>query len=165
MHSLASADKDAKVSMDMELDDTPDAPAAKGKKVSEKTLKGYGYEIGDIISVSVHVPEPKVPRSGPGAAVAAGEGKLSFGWGERGDRREDRSGDGGWGSKGALPPQEGRRGGFGARDRDEPAGGGSWRGGHAGRGSRGRSRSPPPRERNARERSPVRDRRESWSRR
>ncbi|WVR04663.1 hypothetical protein IAU60_001674 [Kwoniella sp. DSM 27419] len=81
------------------------------KKVEEKSLDEYGFVTGDLLSVSLYVPEPKIPAgqpagvgamagagaggSGPGQGLGAGAGgkrdrdgagvggRQSFGWGER----------------------------------------------------------------------------------
>lgn len=176
--------------MDMELDDTPDEQTGKkGRKIEEKTLDEYGYVIGDLLSVSVWTPEPKIrPPGSLGAGERPSNGESSFGWGDkkevrgrdapRGGFGRDPAPSGGWGRGGPLPPQN-----FRGNHRDE-IGGGSWRGGHSSGqrgngGGRNRSSSPGPRERGRRDdggrggdddtggwdRSPPRNRRDSWSRR
>ncbi|ORY30377.1 Sin3 associated polypeptide p18-domain-containing protein [Naematelia encephala] len=169
-------DKDA---MDMELDDI-EAPSKRvgGRKVDEKTLDAYGFVTGDLLSVSLHVPEPKIgagagPGPGPrGNTAVTGAPVQSFGWADR-DRPPHAGAapaTGGWGRGDPLPPQAARggRGGFG---RDEPAGGGSWRGGAPLRGGHSRRSRSPERETNGhrngsrRSRSPDDRgaRRESWA--
>ena len=145
-----------KMDLDSELDNS--APKASGRKVEDKTLARYGYEVGDIISVSVSAPEPRVGL--PGAAGGLGNGAKSFGWGEgsgpgTNTPKDGRAHDHGWGARGGAP--EARRGAFAGRgDREgrdgrygrdvkdgrdgregrDPDGapGGSWRGGRGGRG-------------------------------
>jgi histone deacetylase complex subunit SAP18 len=129
--------------MDMELDD--DQPhrdgrhgsgGAKGSgRIDEKSLDDYGFITGDLLSVSLFVPEPKAPLqrgSGPvphgalamGGGGPAGPGVQSFGWKEAQSNGNVRNGNGighpdgpererPWGRGGPLPPQEGVRGGRG----------------------------------------------------
>jgi histone deacetylase complex subunit SAP18 len=183
-----SVNGNGKVSaMDMELDDGP--VPTKGRPIEEKTLEDYGFITGDLLSVSLFVPEPKPsnrggPHSNNGASIGAGGGGPAPGFGRRegppGPGRESNveraDAEGHWARGEALPPQNanafrGPRGSFGRdtgdepRDRDRAGFGG-------GIGIRGAGRrSPgPDRERNGfgrkRSRSPeARDRRESWSRR
>jgi histone deacetylase complex subunit SAP18 len=165
--------------MDMELDDDP--RPTHGRKVEEKTLDGYGFVIGDLISVSIHVPEPRAAQSRSGAPGMPPQerGSGGFGWQrdrESGNGPREREAppserEGHWARGEALPPQNsfrgenafrGGRGGFG---RVEPAGGRA-----GGIGIRGAGRRSPERERDGlggrRSRSPEgRERRESWSRR
>ncbi|KAK8847446.1 hypothetical protein IAR55_005304 [Kwoniella newhampshirensis] len=139
------------------------------KKIDEKTLDEYDFITGDLLSVSLYVPEPKVQAGagsgagggGPGvplgrnvSGVAAGrQGSpneiKSHGWGDRAapPHAREEAGRGGWGRArgGAVPPQEFRGGRSGAFPDRDPAGGGNWRGGPNGlgiRGGAGRRRSP-----------------------
>jgi len=163
-----------KMDLDTELDDSA-PPKTHGRKVEDKTLSRYGYEVGDIISVSVSAPEPRAGGLGLAVAGAVGNGVKSFGWGEGSGAgtntpKDGRSHDHGWGARGGAPdvrrgafagrgdrdggPRDGR---FGRDSRDardgrdaEGAPGGSWRGGRGGgfgggAGRSARSRSPGPR--------------------
>jgi histone deacetylase complex subunit SAP18 len=173
--------------MDMELDDGP--VPAKGKPIDEKTLEDYGFITGDLLSVSLFVPEPKPsnrggggPHANNGASTGAGGGgggPAAPGFGRRegpqGPGRESNveraDAEGHWARGEALPPQNanafrGPRGSFG---RDEPRDRAGFGGGIGIRGA-GRRSPGPDRERNGfgrkRSRSPeARDRRESWGRR
>jgi histone deacetylase complex subunit SAP18 len=179
-----------KVAMDMELDDAPDPKRGNtGRKVQEKTLDGYGFITGDLISVSLFVPEAKIPvgiprggvpltlggQGGGGGGIGngngAGPGMSSFGWGDRGNPGLPKDGpvdkDGTWSRGEALPPQGFRGGRGGLRGGREEGRGGM------GMGIRGGGRrSPEGRDRDrergdGRSRSPdARDsRRVSWNRR
>ncbi|RXK34748.1 hypothetical protein M231_07990 [Tremella mesenterica] len=146
---MTSLDLPKSGKMDMELDEAP-----RGGKVEEKTLEDYGFITGDLLSVFLFVPEPKVPV-GQRFAPGTGPNVPSVGWGER-----DKNGS--W-TKGV--PSLSIRG----RGKDlvpETIPPGNWRGGAPGSGGernghrrsevKGRSRSI----------SPTREgRRESWSRR
>ena len=103
--------------MDTELDDTEDHHSRKGKKVDEKTLDGYGFITGDLLSVSIYVPEPKLhpgPNRPPVAINGSGAGERgAFGWNERpngvpvpGQGRDVHPADkeGAWSRGEALPP-------------------------------------------------------------
>ena len=72
--------------MDMELDSTVDH-TRKGRKVDEKTLDEYGFITGDLLSVSIHVPEPKLhpgPNRPPIGINGSATGERGgFGWGDR----------------------------------------------------------------------------------
>lgn len=172
------------VSMDLELDDieTPKRGGS-GRKIEEKTLDEYGFITGDLLSVSLYIPEPKIPAGLPRLSVSAGVGAgamgvggvglgtKSFGWGEKPREVEihpsERSGA--WQRGEAVPPQNFRGGAAGAGKGGEPGGGGSWRGG-LGMGMRGAGGRSPEKNGRRRSRSPEgRDRREgrreSWSRR
>lgn len=169
--------KPTTVAMDMELDDV-DVPKRGGRKIEEKTLDEYGFITGDLLSVSLYIPEPKIPagapRGPPGVPVpvGVGAGVRSFGWGERQPVERDphpSERGGAWHRGEPLPPQNFRGGAAGGRGGD-PAGGGSWRGGGPGMGIRGAGRKSPERNGDRRSRSPDdrdrrSDRRESWSRR
>jgi histone deacetylase complex subunit SAP18 len=135
--------------MDVDLGES-----SKGQVVEEKSLEKYGFVTGDLISLSIFVPEPKptaprtsLPADRAGAGVA-GPGLRNIGWGS-GDRNGSGNFSGrtnGFGDKAGpshvprgswkrddvpLPPQDDARGGRPSLGRDgrEPAGGGNWRGG------------------------------------
>jgi histone deacetylase complex subunit SAP18 len=76
----------------------------RGRKVDEKTLDEYGFITGDYISVSLHIPEPKVQNPLPQRSAPLG------------GREEKRNIDGDWARGEALPPapRGGGRGGYGA---------------------------------------------------
>ena len=153
--------------MEMELDDI-ETPRKRGSKIDEKTLDSYGFITGDLLSVSLYVPEPKISASAPRIAALGQMGQAnSFGWSDR-DRdrapREAHPSDrvGSW-SRGEPLPAQNFRGGAPARG-GEPAGGGAWRGG--GTGIRGAGRRPSETNGARRSRSPeMKDRRESSGRR
>ncbi|CAD6571774.1 MAG: hypothetical protein TREMPRED_000367 [Tremellales sp. Tagirdzhanova-0007] len=163
--------------MDMELDDTDPLPRrGGGRKIDEKSLEDYGFITGDLLSVSLYIPEPKIPAGAPRIATAPagavpgsiGPGVSSLGWGDRQtrERESERAPDrrGAWQRGEPLPPQD-FRGGVAGRA-SEPAGGGSWRGGGPGMGIRGVGKRSPERNGVRRSRSPEgRIRRESWAKR
>lgn len=120
-HITPSSAKAGKVDMDMELDDAEphSGNGSGGRKISERTLDEYGFITGDYLSVSLYVPEPKIPAGPPPIAGAAGR-----------DRERDVRGapsNGEWARGEALPPRGGGRGGgpgaFPPRDRRERDGG------------------------------------------
>lgn len=70
--------------MDMELDDGPSRNTQDGsKKIDEKTLEAYGFVTGDLISVSLHIPEPRGFLRRP--TMGAGQSGPGGNMGERGD--------------------------------------------------------------------------------
>ncbi len=165
--------KPAVAVMDMELDDT-DLPKRGGRKIEEKSLDEYGFITGDLLSVSLYIPEPKIPAGAPrmGQVAAApgvtGPGAKSFGWGERQPREREihPSERGAWHKGESLPPQSFRGGAAGRGGDREFAGGGSWRGGGSGMGIRGAKGRSPERHGDRRSGSPDgRERRVSWTRR
>ena len=177
MTTLTKAKPVEAAAMDMELDDTDPLPKrGGGRKIEEKSLDEYGFITGDLLSVSLYIPEPKLPAGAPRLATVpggvvpspTGPGVSSFGWGDRqtrereGDRAPDRRGV--WQRGEPLPPQDFRGGAAGRPS--EPAGGGSWRGGGPGMGIRGVGKRSPERNGTRRSRSPEgRNRRESWAKR
>jgi histone deacetylase complex subunit SAP18 len=113
------------------------------RKVDEKTLDDYGFITGDYISVSLHIPEPKIQHS---HSHPAGQRAPVLG-----AREEKRNIDGDWARGDALPPApRGGRGGYGG-----PGGGG---GRIMGMGIRGGARRSPSvtRDSGRRSRSPER---------
>jgi len=109
-----------------------------GRRVDEKTLDDYGFITGDYLSVSLHIPEPKVQHSQVPRAVL-------------GAKEEKRNIDGDWARGEALPPRGGARGGYG--------GAGNGNGGRVmGMGIRGGARRSPSvtRDSGRRSRSPER---------
>jgi len=153
MSTISTSAKDQD-SMDVDERDR-DRDRERGRKVNEKTLDDYGFITGDYISVSLHVPEPKVSSRPIGGPV-----------GLRDREREEpkRNIDGDWARGEALPPVP--RGGGGGRGGYGPGGGiprqmgmgirgGARRSPSVGRDRNGggdrRSRSP---ERRRRDRSP-----------
>jgi histone deacetylase complex subunit SAP18 len=133
-------------SMDVDHQDTR-------RKLNEKTLDEYGFITGDYISVSLHVPEPKILQRPAGVG---GGGAVR----DREREEPKRNMDGDWARGEVLPPAP-RRGGYGP-------GGGVPR--QMGMGIRGGARRSPSvgrdRERNGEEtgrrrsRSPERRRRD-----
>ncbi|WWC59506.1 uncharacterized protein I303_102062 [Kwoniella dejecticola CBS 10117] len=130
--------------MDIDLEDIKDdsAPAsASGRKINEKSLDEYGFITGDLLSVSLYIPEPKIPasarnRQGQDGPTSSGvNGIRSFGWDDQkaslgaGSGRHHPAGeDEHWHRGQPLPPQDFRgRGGAGEL---------SIRGGGGGRGGR-----------------------------
>ncbi|WVQ83280.1 hypothetical protein IAT38_005419 [Cryptococcus sp. DSM 104549] len=91
----------------MDIDEN--APAGRRpRKIQEKTLDAYGFVTGDLLSVSVQLPEPKYPRlGGPGAIPGLRIGAVGPAAGAGGPPPR-----GGWNDpverQGApLPPQAG----------------------------------------------------------
>ncbi|WWC67985.1 uncharacterized protein I206_101904 [Kwoniella pini CBS 10737] len=139
--------------MDIDLDEIQDNHNGLGKKkIDEKTLNEYGFITGDLLSVSLYIPEPKIPSSskissGPSTVPIGSNGIRSFGWDDKSNisgipKGEEEH----WHRGQPLPPQEfgnrGRgglsirggginRGGRIDRDRNggDHIGGGNWRGG------------------------------------
>jgi len=162
--SSSSSSRERERGMDMELDDEPSGSHDRnggggGRKISEKSLDSYGFITGDYLSVSLYVPEPKLPSQSAPAGLGQGiRGAAS---------RENPAGrisapEGDWAKGEALPPPQ--RGG----DRSRHAGNGRDGGyrGHPGpsaiqgMGIRGGARRSPSVERNGngrrRSRSPDR---------
>ncbi|WVO16574.1 hypothetical protein L204_104253 [Cryptococcus depauperatus] len=165
--------------MDIDLDDRD---KRMGKKIEEKTLDWYGFIAGDLLSVSLHVPEPRQPASGvnnghgttvgstfrpngPGGPNSRGmrNGPMAS-FDSRSDRvpqGDDASGEGvdapRWSRGAPLPPQDRSRMGTGRFDKNRESGrlgSGRWK------------RSSPERDdKRNRSKSPRRDRRESHGRR
>ncbi|WWD21536.1 hypothetical protein CI109_106022 [Kwoniella shandongensis] len=170
--STQDRERESKMDLDVGLDDTHGNGNESGKtrKIDEKTLEEYDFITGDLLSVSLYVPEPKIPAGAggpPGAGASGGPtngrnvsgpvGIQSHGWGDRaapphtrgggggeesvgGGRGGRGGGGGGWGRGGAPLPPQEFRG---SRDRErerDPAGGGNWRGGPNGLGIRGGAR-------------------------
>ncbi|OCF76987.1 hypothetical protein I204_02696 [Kwoniella mangroviensis CBS 8886] len=176
--------------MDLDLDDIPQAQSSSRRKIEEKSLDDYGFVTGDLLSISLYVPEPKLPassargnrdreRDGAGAVNGEPKGRGSFGWDKTAPNQSQAKEEDHWQRGQPLPPQDFRGGpgaGAGLSIRGG-RGGGSWRGGPPsgpGLGIRGggRRRSPDyegegDRERDRRRsRSPdSRERRVSWGRR
>lgn len=148
----SSAPRDKARGMDMELDDAPSGSNGHadrnggGRKISEKTLDGYGFITGDLLSVSLYVPEPKTSSHPASHSAPSGPG---FGQGIRGAASRDipagrvSAPEGDWAKGEALPP----RGGDRDRSRRD-GGGGGYRGapgpaGVQGMGIRGGARRSP----------------------
>ncbi|ORX33927.1 Sin3 associated polypeptide p18-domain-containing protein [Kockovaella imperatae] len=179
--------------MDMELDQTIDSGgpgARRGRKVDEKTLDGYGFVTGDLLSVCVNVPEPKLHpgpnrpplmglsngagAGGPGDRIGGGFGRPDKFNGREGGREVHPSDKEGTWSRGEALPPAGRpiRGSAGRELLGERSGAGPRPSnglGIRGAGTRHRSGSPPDGRDNGyrrRSRSPAdRNRRESYGRR
>lgn len=102
--------KPSAVSMDMELDDAPDhGPSRRGagRKVEEKTLDSYGFITGDLLSVSIHIPEPRTPAPAPPlGAVRPSIGAGPAGAGAPGFGGRELLGRNGPGAARGLPPRE-----------------------------------------------------------
>nr|XP_019047117.1 hypothetical protein I302_03724 [Kwoniella bestiolae CBS 10118]OCF26047.1 hypothetical protein I302_03724 [Kwoniella bestiolae CBS 10118] len=128
--------------MDVDLDSLPQSSSR--RKVEEKTLDGYGFVTGDLLSISLHIPEPKIPagssrRQGGGDRDAPvngtnGEGRGSFGWDKAQSQSQQPKEEEHWQRGQPLPPQDFRGGAGlsirGGRGRGgDVGGGGSWRGG------------------------------------
>lgn len=161
---------DGDVAMDRELDEA--AAPRRGRVVEEKTLDSYGFLTGDLLSVAIHIPEPRAPAATSirGASAREREGRDRDRDRDRDGFRDARNGapssrDGPWARGAPLPPQA-----FGGdRDRDDhraPAG--SWRGGAprgavGSRGNGGGRRPSPDWGRRNRSQSPDRNRRETWA--
>ena len=139
------------VKMDMELDDmeTP-----KKSRIEEKTLEEYGFVTGDLLSVSLYIPEPRVPRAS-GASVAP-------------EPRGEADRNGQWARGETVPSAgagaNGRSGGPGDR-RVSGAGGAMARASRDSFGIRGAAREDGRNGFRRRSRSRSPDRRESFGRR
>ncbi|WRT64736.1 uncharacterized protein IL334_001670 [Kwoniella shivajii] len=113
-----------------------------GKKVEEKSLDEYGFVTGDLLSVSLYVPEPKIPAGGRRELSGPGSGPgASLGGNGIGTASGNGNGNGiqirsfGWGDKDKSSRNNPREEGSGPTARDGPgSGSGSGRGGHWGRG-------------------------------
>ena len=164
--------------MDTELDDPPDL-GRRGRKIDEKTLDEYGFVTGDLLSVSLYIPEPRLPagpnRAPPAIANGGGPERGGFGWDRTngpglGREPHPADKDATWARGEALPPTG--RPSRGAPSREAVGSRGSVGNGFGIRGAgRRRSGSPPdrdPRDNGPRRRSRSpegRDRRDSYSRR
>ncbi|WWC86856.1 uncharacterized protein L201_001735 [Kwoniella dendrophila CBS 6074] len=154
--------------MDIDLDEidrnnNASTSRSKSRKIDEKSLDDYGFVTGDLISVSLYIPEPKLPAGGgpsnssssrnprgsdreqPGSNGRDGglNGIQSFGWGDRDkaphghhQKKEEQH----WHRGQPLPPQDfrggGPRGGDPSRDRGGGRNGGFEGGEPANGGSR-----------------------------
>ncbi|WWD07619.1 hypothetical protein V865_005720 [Kwoniella europaea PYCC6329] len=189
-NTMKNGEDKEKDKMDLDLDEIPQSSSR--RKIEEKSLDGYGFVTGDLLSISLYVPEPKLPassargnrdreRDGAGAVNGEPKGKGSFGRDKTTPNQPHTKEEDHWQRGQPLPPQD-FRGGAGAglsirggRGRGET--GGSWRGGppsgpglgiRGGAGGGGRRRSPDYEADGDRRRSrspPSRERRVSWGRR
>lgn len=139
-HPAASSSKGG-MNMDMELDNSVHHSTSNGngngsgngRQVVGKSLDDYGFITGDYLSVSLYIPEPKLPQSAPTNSNNNNGGPHPPISRDREMRIQGTSApsNGEWARGEALPPRTGRGGYNGnPRDRDHGNRGSARDGGH-----------------------------------